>query len=30
VLVRDDRVWVAEKSAAPDQPAPRLVSLKRA
>jgi hypothetical protein len=29
-LVRDDRVWVAEKSAAPDQPAPRLVSLKRA
>ena len=29
-LVRDAHVWVAEKSAAPDEPAPRLVSLKRA
>ena len=27
-IVRDDRVWIAEKSAAPDS-APRLVSLKR-
>lgn len=30
-LVRDDRVWVGEKDAAPDHPAaPRLVSIKRA
>ena len=29
-IVRDDRMWVAEKIAAPVDPAPRLVTLKRA
>ncbi len=29
-IVRDDRMWVAEKIAAPSEPAPRLVTLKRA
>jgi uncharacterized protein YbaR (Trm112 family) len=29
-IVRDDRLWVAEKSAAPDSPAPRLVAIGRA
>ena len=29
-IVRDDRLWVAEKIAAPVEPTPRLVTLKRA
>ena len=29
-IVRDDRLWVAEKIAAPVDPTPRLVTLKRA
>jgi len=29
-IVRDARLWVAEKNAAPDSPAPRLVSIGRA
>ena len=28
-IVRDERAWIAEKSAAPESSAPRLVSLKR-
>jgi len=28
-LVRDDRVWVGEKTAVPDQP-PRLIAITRA
>ena len=29
-LVRDERMWVAEKNAAPESPAPRLVSIRKA
>ena len=29
-LVRDDRMWVAEKNAAPEHPTPQLVSIRKA